>query len=269
LSQFNTTSNLSFAGNFARPGLTTVFFDMGSTLADLNPSYEGIYHRIFQKAGYDLPLGEVESAIAYSWDIVTEQDAVTAYDNTLEGTLNWQREVEERVMERLNIHPDVREDVFWNIIQAFEDPAAYRLYDDALPTLATLKQAGYRLAIISNWSWHLPELCGALGLASYFEQIFTSARVGFAKPHPEIFTHALAGMNIGPDQAIHIGDSFKADVMGANGVGLQPVWLRRPDKLPLYADQTDAPPGPTPVVRGLEEVITLLRVSQPEKKRIR
>lgn len=262
MSQSNTTSNPSPVGNFARPGLTTIFFDMGSTLADLNPSYEDIYHRVFQKAGYDLPLGEVESAIAYSWDIVTEQDAVTAYDNTLEGTLTWQREVEERVMERLNIHPNVREDVFWNIIQAFEDPAAYRLYDDAIPTLETLKQAGYRLAIISNWSWHLPELCEALGLTTYFEQIFTSARVGFAKPHTDIFKHAMATMNIGPDQAIHIGDSFKADVVGASGAGIQPVWLRRPDKLPLYADQTNEQAGPTPIIRGLEELTTLIGVNR-------
>src|SRR4051794_13600827 len=101
---------------------------MGSTLADLNPSYEAIYHKVFQKAGYDLPLGDVERAIAYSWGIVTEQDVTTEYINTIEGTRAWQREVEERVMERLNIHPHVREDVFWDITRAFEDPASYRLY---------------------------------------------------------------------------------------------------------------------------------------------
>ena len=262
MSQFNPTSDPSLAGNFARNSLTTVFFDMGSTLADLNPSYEAIYHRVFQKAGYDLPLGEVESAIAYSWGIVTEQDAVTAYNNTLEGTLTWQREVEERVMERLNIHPDIREDVFWDIIQAFENPASYRLYEDAHPTLEKLKQAGYRLAIISNWSWHLPELCDALGLTPYFEQIFTSARVGFAKPHPEIFTHALAGMNITSNQAIHIGDSYKADIVGASGAGIQPVWLRRPEKLPLYADRSGGQMVETPIIRSLEDVTTLLGIGQ-------
>lgn len=262
MSQFKTNSNPFSAGDSARTALTTVFFDMGSTLADLNPSYEAIYHKVFQKAGYDLPLGEVESAITYSWEIVTEQDATTEYVSTLEGTRAWQREVEERVMERLNIHPDIREEIFWDIIQAFEDPASYCLYGDSRPTLEILKQAGYRLAIISNWSWHLPELCEALGLTPYFEQIFTSARLGFAKPHPEIFTRALAAMNITSNQAIHIGDSYRADVLGASGVGIQPVWLRRPEKLPLYADQTGAPASQIPVIRGLEEVVTLLGVTR-------
>jgi putative hydrolase of the HAD superfamily len=261
LSQLNTTSDPTFAASFARADLTTVFFDMGSTLADLNPSYEVIYHKVFQKAGYDLPLGDVESAISSSWDIVTEEDAVTAYDSTLEGTQTWQREVEERIMERLNIRPDVREEVFWGIIQAFEDPASYRLYDDAISTLETLKQAGLRLAIISNWSWHLPDLCESLGLTPYFEQIFTSARMGYAKPHPEIFRKALAGMNITPNQAIHIGDSFKADVNGASAVGIHPVWLRRPGKLPLYADQSAGHPV-VKVVQGLDEIVTFLGVER-------
>ena len=265
MSQFKTSSNPTLAGDLARSGLSTVFFDMGSTLADLNPSYEGIYHKVFQKAGYDLPLGDVERAITYSWGIVTEQDATTEYVSTLEGTRNWQREVEERVMERLNIHPNVREDVFWEIIQAFEDPASYCLYDDAQPTLETLKKAGLRLAIISNWSWHLPELCDALGLTPYFEQIFTSARLGFAKPHPEIFTRALAGMNITADQAIHVGDSYKADVVGANRVGIQPLWLRRPQKLPLYADHPAEQTGPIITIQGLAEVGTFLGVERQGK----
>lgn len=238
---------------------------MGSTLADLNPSYGAIYHRVFQKAGYDLPLGDVERAIAYSWKIVSEQDATTEYVNTLEGTRTWQREVEDRVMERLNIQPNVREDVFWEIIRAFEEPASYLLYDDALPTLEVLKQSGLRLAIISNWSWHLPELCDALGLTPYFEQIFTSARLGYAKPHPAIFTLALAGMNISPNQAIHIGDSYNADVAGASRAGIQPLWLRRPKEVPLFTDLDSDPSNPPIIIRGLDEVVTFLGLERQVK----
>jgi putative hydrolase of the HAD superfamily len=262
LSQFKAISKPTIAGHFARAGLTTVFFDMGNTLADLNPSYEAIYHRVFQKAGYDLPLGDVERAITYSWGIVTEQDATTEYVSTLEGTRAWQREVEERVMENLGIQPNVREEVFWDIIQAFEDPASYRLYDDVLPTLRTLKEAGLRLAIISNWSWHLPELCDTLGLTPYFEQIFTSARMGFAKPHPVIFTRALAGMKITPHQAIHIGDSYKADVLGASQAGIQPLWLQRPKEGQRYTGPGSDQPGPALIIRGLEEVEELLGVKR-------
>jgi putative hydrolase of the HAD superfamily len=260
LSQFKAVTGQNSPVKFARPGITTVFFDMGGTLAGLNPTYEAVYHRVFQKAGYELPLGEVERAISYSWGLVAEQDETAEYTNTLEGTRTWQREVEERVMERLNIRPAVREEVFWQIIQAFEDPATYRLYPEVIPTLEALKQANYRLAIISNWSWHLPELAEALSLTPYFEQIYTSARVGFAKPHPAIFKSALAGLNRTPEETIHIGDSYRADVQGASRVGIRALWLRRPGEMPLYeadlAEQKD--PGPVESIRTLSEVVTYL-----------
>ncbi len=264
MSQFKIATNQNLAANFAPPGVSTVFFDMGGTLAGLNPGYDAVYHRVFQKAGYDLPLDEVERAISYSWAIVTEQDETAEYINTLEGTRAWQREVEERVMERLNIHPHVREEIFWGIIQAFEDPATYQLYPDALSTLETLKQAGYRLAIISNWSWHLPELCETLGLTPYFEQIFTSARLGYAKPHPAIFKSALAGLNVTPEESIHIGDSYRADILGANRAGIQPLWLLRPEEKPLYNDGPNErkTPAEVRVIRGLREVVDYLGIEQ-------
>lgn len=224
----------SRAIGFSFTGINTVFFDMGSTLARLRPGWQGIYHQVFQQAGFDLPLEEVEAAISHSWGIVASEDATAEFIASLEGNRQWQREVEERVMERLNIHPPVREEVFWSIIKAFEDPASYELYPDALPTLTALKAAGYRLAIISNWGWHLPELCETLGLTPHFEQIFTSARLGVAKPNPRIFQYALETLDVRPDEAIHIGDSFAADIVGASNVGIRPLWLVRPAEQPLY-----------------------------------
>lgn len=260
MSEAKTFLNQHLPADFT-PVVNTVFFDMGGTLAGLNPSYRDVYHRVFQKAGYDLSLDDVESAIGYSWGIVADQDETTAYANTLEGTRQWQREVEDRVMDRLNIHPDVREDVFWQIIEAFEDPASYWLYPDALPTLDRLKDAGYKMAIISNWSWHLPDLCDSLGITPYFEQIFTSARLGYAKPHPEIYQRALAGMQVEkPQTAVHIGDSYRADVLGAGRAGIQTLWLVRPEDFPLYEDglAERQAPGATKVIKGLSEVVDYL-----------
>ncbi len=213
---------------------STVFFDMGSTLVGLKAGWQGVYHQVFQRAGYDLPLGEVEQAVGESWGIVAAQDLTAEFEANLEYSRTWQREIEERVMHSLNIHPNVREDIFWALIQAFEDPDTYSLFPDALPTLERLKAAGYRLAIISNWGWHLPELCQALGLAGYFEQIFTSARVGYPKPNPKIFQYALSSMALNPTEAVHIGDSLSADVGGAWSAGMEALWLVRPNEQPLY-----------------------------------
>lgn len=206
----------------------TIFFDMGSTLVGLNPSWEGIYHQVFQRAGLDISLGEVEQAVAYSWGIVASQDRSANFVTpTLEGNRQWEREVEVRVMERLGIHPDIHDQLFWKIIEAFEDPATYPLYPETRQVLERLTQEGYNLGIISNWSWHLPELCESLELAHYFKAIITSARVGYPKPQPGIFNAALAQLDVRPDEALHIGDTFLADVEGAWGVGMAALWLDR------------------------------------------
>jgi putative hydrolase of the HAD superfamily len=233
---------------------------MGSTLARLKPSVHAIYHQVFQKAGHDLPLDEVEAAVTASWEIVAAEDMNTDYPASLEFNRSWQREVEERVMERLQIRPDVREDIFWGIIAAFENPNSYELYPEAHDVLTTLKDAGYRLAIISNWSWHLPDLCDLLGITPYFEQIFTSARLGYAKPNPKLFQYVIREMNISPTEALHTGDSFSADVIGATSQGIGTFWLVRPEENPHAADRPDAPCQPLARIPNLYDVLTYLGI---------
>jgi putative hydrolase of the HAD superfamily len=217
--------------------IETIFFDMGSTLVGIKPSWEGIYHQVFQKAGYDLPLGEVEQAVAYSWNIVGSQDATAEYTATLEANRLWQLEVEKRVMARLKIEPHIHEELFWKIIEAFEHEESYALYPETLNVLEGLKAKGYRLGIISNWGWHLPELCEKLAIAGFFDYIATSARVGYPKPRPEIFRHALTKMSAQPETSLHIGDTWSADVEGARGVGIFGLWLDRPNNQ-LYPPDT-------------------------------
>lgn len=249
----------------ARPeAITTVFFDMGMTLANLRTGWHGVYHEVFQRAGLELPLGEVEQAVSESWAQVATEDPTAEYEATLEFSQSWQREVEERVMHRLAIHPHIREDLFWQILQAFEDPATYELYPDVLATLDKLRAAGYRMAIISNWGWRLPELCQALGLTPYFEQIFTSARIGYAKPNPKIFQYVLQQMAIAPAEGLHTGDSLSADVGGAWGVGLQALWLVRPGEQPLYdeAKLKSTPAQAAVQISSLSGVLDYLGIAQ-------
>ena len=73
-------------------------------------------------------------------------------------------------------------------------------------------RAGIRLCVISNFVWGAPELIHDLELARHFETLVISARVGFQKPNPGIFQHALEQMQVAPERAMHVGDSYRADV---------------------------------------------------------
>jgi FMN phosphatase YigB (HAD superfamily) len=106
---------------------------------------------------------------------------------------------------------------------------------------------------VSNWVWQLPELLHSLELVRHFDFIAASARVGFEKPHPEIFRYALEQAGVRPEEAIHVGDHIDADVQGAQGVGIFPVLIDRRGRF-----RPDDVPDGVPVIATLAELIPIV-----------
>ena len=53
-----------------------------------------------------------------------------------------------------------------------------------------------------------------------FEIITTSVSHGRPKPHADIFLDTLASLDIAPAEAIYVGDTYRADFLGATEAGL-------------------------------------------------
>jgi putative hydrolase of the HAD superfamily len=102
-----------------------------------------------------------------------------------------------------------------------------RPYPEVVEVLAILKGQGYRLGIVSNWSWNLRNRVAQVGLDGFFEVVWASAYAGCNKPHPAIFHQALARLDLSPDRAFYVGDSYRADVIGARNAGLDVALLDR------------------------------------------
>ena len=79
--------------------------------------------------------------------------------------------------------------------------------------------------ILSNHVPELPALVAALGLDDLVESIFTSAVIGYDKPHPEAFRHALRASG-DPASRWMVGDNPVADVAGAEALGIPAVLIR-------------------------------------------
>lgn len=103
----------------------------------------------------------------------------------------------------------------------------WRLYDDVLPTLDTLSSLGWTHVILSNHVPELGDIVRHLGLDSRIDRVFNSAEIGYEKPHPRAFEMVLETL---PDVEVvwMIGDSFHADVEGAEGMGIPAIQVRRP-----------------------------------------
>ena len=104
---------------------------------------------------------------------------------------------------------------------------------DGVETVGALKQAGYRIGVVSNAEGRVAQDLDGAGYEGLFETVVDSHCVGVEKPDPKIFQIALERMGVGPENAVHIGDVPAVDVVGARAANLTPLLLDRHD---LYAD---------------------------------
>ena len=94
--------------------------------------------------------------------------------------------------------------------------------------LKRLKQQGLKIGLISNVGERLAKIRRSTmeehGIPRYFSTVILSAEVRAAKPSKAIFDIALHELGIEDSgKAVHVGDSYIADVEGAQNAGLIPV----------------------------------------------
>ena len=108
-----------------------------------------------------------------------------------------------------------------------EKTVPLELYSDAIPTLERLKSEGYIMGLVSNAPPDTLKAIDFLGLARYLPVIVVSGVVGVSKPNPEIFRIALGQAGTSPSEAIHVGDVFEADILGARNAGIKGLLIDR------------------------------------------
>jgi len=112
------------------------------------------------------------------------------------------------------------------------------LFDDVLPTLKRLKKQKLTVGLITNLNRDIGSICHRLGVEPYLDFTVTSEEAGADKPQPPIFLLALERAGVNPPEAVHVGDQYKLDVIGARGVGITPILIDRSD---VYPEVNDCP----------------------------
>lgn len=91
--------------------------------------------------------------------------------------------------------------------------------------LAGLRATGLDLVVVSNSDGTVEQGLAEQGLRSFFSAVHDSHHVGFEKPDPRIFEHALAEAGADPARTLHVGDIYAADVVGARAAGIHALLL--------------------------------------------
>ena len=98
----------------------------------------------------------------------------------------------------------------------------YSVYEDAEPVLSACLAKEYKNYLLSNNYPELVSVTERFGLSRYFSDFFVSAIIGYEKPRPELFRHAL---NIAgnPGCCFMVGDNPVADIQGAQAAGMTAI----------------------------------------------
>lgn len=231
-----------------------VFFDAGNTLLYPDPPVGEAYARTLGKRGIEADVEEVQLQFSRTWTAlrVEQGSGAPPYGSTDAEARDWWRKVVLMTFEHFGAMDDP-EGAFEELWGHFASPAAWRLYADALPAIETLKTLGRSVGLISNWDSRLVPVLRALSIWELFDTAVVSFQVGVEKPDPRIFHEALARCGVPPHRAIHVGDNYYEDALGAKAAGLRPLWLQRAQACPPEDPGVEVITTLTDVARLLQE----------------
>ena len=125
--------------------------------------------------------------------------------------------------------PDFPHDFVWQnaitLNQLWRSSRNNQIFPDAVNTIKTLAERGYKLSIVSNTtsSVEAPAMLAENGLTDYFSPVILSCVVGSRKPHPSMFMQAARGMGVLPQNCAYVGDNLSRDLIGAMQAGFGAV----------------------------------------------
>jgi HAD superfamily hydrolase (TIGR01549 family) len=83
-----------------------------------------------------------------------------------------------------------------------------------------------RIAVVSNnLLEEQQDKLRTCGLDRFVNALVVSEAAGVSKPDPAIFRMALERLDVTADNAVMVGDSWQADVLGARAAGIRAIWF--------------------------------------------
>ena len=192
-------------------------FDLDNTLVDRTTAFRRSAALLAEAHGLD-------PAVAVPFIIDVDDDGRAGWDDWFP-----------LVKERFDLGPTVAE-----LIEAHRPRyvGEYVLDDPTATALRRLRQAGWRIGIVTNGPATQADKIRATGLDAFVDGWAVSDLAGARKPDPAIFEAAADACGAPLDGAWMVGDSAPADIAGAHLAGLRSIWLHRGRR---WADEAVAP----------------------------
>jgi len=222
--------------------IKTIFFDVGNTL--LFPNFVRI-HRPLAERGV---VPDRELLRTLECRTKNQFDEMMTSNGSTDHSFWWM--FYSQLLSELGLKDDA---ILNQLVTSIRNSANW---DSIRPgTAAQLQEIGerYQTGVISNADGKIEDVLQRCGIARCFRTITDSGLVGYEKPHPEIFRHALRSMNATPKESLYVGDVYSVDYLGATGAGMLAALM---DVAGAYRDRA---------VPRLEDLVELQMVLEEAK----
>jgi len=229
-----------------------IFFDWFNTLALYQPPREELHSQALREFGIEVSPKKILPGVLAADTYFFEENALSPvekrdpkerakvyahYQNIIltEAGVKADQELLVKIMKKVG--------------QLFEG-VTFVLFDDVLSNLKMLKERKLILGLLTNATKDMISIHRKLGLEPYLDFVVTSEEAGADKPDSPIFLAALDRARVNASEAVHVGDQYKLDVVGARRVGITPILI---DRYNLYPQVSDCPR-----IHGLTELTEYL-----------
>jgi putative hydrolase of the HAD superfamily len=238
--------------------IKAILYDAGRTLVRPRPALEEVWNFLSRQLALDIPREQRERRfpdVGHFYYARLGKDGLGAYESDDRARSFWSEYFAHALA---HVGVDAERPALLSaghaVYEWYRDPSQWQLYREVKQALTRAQERGLTQGVVSDWGTDLPALLHAHELTEHLDFVVASAAVGVSKPHPEIFRFALDRAGLTASQAVYVGDSYVADVLGARNVGLLPILLDRDGR---------APAVDCPVVSSLDEVLSVVEALPP------
>jgi putative hydrolase of the HAD superfamily len=233
-------------------GISAVFFDWFNTLARYDPPREELHSKVLHEFNIEVPPSQLfQGIMAGDKYFFSEVATLSISKRSPEEQGKLYYRYAQIMLDTVGIKIDG--DLILKLIKKWPQvftKTRFVLFEDVLMTLKKLKERHLILGLITNATKEAVSNQSNLGLDPYLNFTVTSEEARADKPSPAIFNLALEKAGVTSSEAVHVGDQYDIDILGARASGIKPVLIDRYD---LYPEVSDCPH-----IRTLPELLLYL-----------
>lgn len=203
-----------------------IMFDYGGTLDTHGIHWFEMFKRVYVNYGINISKETLWDTYVNT-ERTIEKEKIIEKDDTFKEVLTKKISIQlEDLKEHgvINLNQEECEEKVRLMSQELDDIVRENM--EKTKNILRTMQGKYILALVSNYYGNLQKVIEDYGVAEFFSFVFDSTLVGYRKPSQKIYEIALEKMNIKPEEAVMIGDSYKNDIQPTTEIGMSAIWLK-------------------------------------------